>query len=43
VSKEKIYIQSSKLNGEPFNRWFITYDEIQQGGVLEFEMTDMVE
>ena len=42
VSNEKIYIQSSKLNGEPFNRWFITYDEIQQGGILEFEMTDKI-
>jgi len=21
-------------------RWYITYDEIQQGGVLEFKMTN---
>jgi predicted alpha-1,2-mannosidase len=40
VSDENIFIQSSKLNGEPFNRWFITYDEIQKGGILEFEMTN---
>ncbi|MCF6333387.1 MAG: GH92 family glycosyl hydrolase [Draconibacterium sp.] len=43
VSAENIYIQSSKLNGKPFNRLFISYEEIQQGGVLEFEMTDKVE
>lgn len=43
VSAENIYIQSSKLNGKLFNCLFINYDEIQKGGVLEFEMTDKVE
>ncbi|WP_220764613.1 GH92 family glycosyl hydrolase [Flavobacterium sp. UMI-01] len=37
-SKENIYIQSMKLNGKPFNRYWITHQEITQGGVLEMEM-----
>jgi len=42
VSKENIYIQSATFNGQPLNRWFITYNEIQEGGVVEFEMTDKI-
>jgi predicted alpha-1,2-mannosidase len=38
VSKENICIRSVKLNGEPLKRLYITYDEIQKGGNLEFEM-----
>ncbi len=38
VSKENIYIRSIKLNGQPIDRLFITYDEIQKGGDLEFDM-----
>ena len=38
VSPENIYIRSIKLNGLPIERLFITYDEIQKGGDLEFEM-----
>ena len=37
-SKENIYIQSMKLNGKPLNRYWITHQEITQGGVLEMEM-----
>ena len=40
VSKENIYIRSAKLNGQPLNGLFITYDEIQKGGKLEFEMVN---
>ena len=40
VSKENIYILSKKLNGIPLERSYITYNEIQQGGTLEFEMTN---
>lgn len=43
VSDENIYIRSAKLNGKPFGRSFIRYEEIQQGGILEFEMTDKIE
>jgi predicted alpha-1,2-mannosidase len=38
VSKEKIYIRSAKLNGEPLNRLYITYDDIENGGTLDFVM-----
>jgi len=40
VSAENIYIGSAKLNGQPFNRNYITWEEIQQGGTIEFEMTN---
>ncbi len=37
-SPENIYIQSVKLNGKPLNRYWITHEEIVNGGVLELEM-----
>ncbi|HSV89215.1 MAG TPA: GH92 family glycosyl hydrolase [Bacteroidales bacterium] len=37
-SPENIYIQSVSLNGEPYSRSFITYQEIMHGGKLEFFM-----
>lgn len=37
-SKENMYIQSAKLNGEKFNRTYIDHMEMLEGGVLEFEM-----
>lgn len=41
VSKENICIRTVKFNGEPLTRLYITYDEIQRGGNLEFEMTKL--
>ena len=38
VSKENIYIKDIQLNGKPLNRLYVTYDELQQGGKIEFEM-----
>ncbi len=38
VSKENKYIQSATLNGKPFNRTWITHEEIGNGGTLIFEM-----
>ncbi len=37
-SDENLYIQRAKLNGEPFNRTWISHEEIVNGGTLEFEM-----
>jgi hypothetical protein len=37
-SKEAIYIQSARLNGQPFNRSFIKHEELMAGGELEFTM-----
>ena len=37
-SKENFYIQSATLNSEAHNKSFITFDAIQNGGELYFEM-----
>ncbi len=42
VSTENIYIASVKLDGKTLPRWYVTWDEIQNGGVLEFEMTNKI-
>jgi predicted alpha-1,2-mannosidase len=38
VSKQNKYIQSAKLNGKTYNKPYITYQDITQGGTLEFQM-----
>jgi putative alpha-1,2-mannosidase len=40
VSSENIYSKSIRLNGNPLDRLYVTWDEIQAGGILEFEMTN---
>jgi putative alpha-1,2-mannosidase len=37
-SEKNIYLQSAKLNGNPYSRSYITYKDIMLGGTLEFEM-----
>lgn len=37
-SKENVYIQSAKLDGQPLKRSWISHQEIANGGILEFEM-----
>ena len=37
-SRENIYIQSVRLNGQPYSKAFITYSDIMKGGKLSFEM-----
>ncbi|MBD0776792.1 glycoside hydrolase family 92 protein [Maribacter sp. ANRC-HE7] len=37
-SKDNVYIQSATFNGKPFNRTWITHEEIIKGGVLQFKM-----
>ena len=32
------YVQSVKLNGQPYNKLYITHQDLLQGGTLEFEM-----
>jgi predicted alpha-1,2-mannosidase len=39
LSDSKKYIRSVKLNGVPLESFKITYEQIKNGGVLEFEMT----
>jgi predicted alpha-1,2-mannosidase len=38
VSKINCYIQSVQLNGKPYNQTFITQDDINKGGKLNFVM-----
>lgn len=38
VSTENIYIQSVKLNGQPYDKSYITHEQIMSGATLEFEM-----
>jgi predicted alpha-1,2-mannosidase len=35
---QEYYIESAKLNGEPFDKIYISHDDIMNGGELEFEM-----
>lgn len=39
VSDQKRYVQSVKLNGIPYNKLYITHDDILKGGTLEFVMS----
>lgn len=38
LSAENYYIQSAKLNGETYTKTYINYNDIKDGGVLEFIM-----
>jgi predicted alpha-1,2-mannosidase len=40
LSEQNCYVQSVKLNGKPLERSYITFDEVHNGGTLEFTMTD---
>jgi len=37
-SKNNVYIESTTLNGNPWNHSFINFEDIQKGGHLEFDM-----
>lgn len=37
-SPENVYIQSAKLNGEPYNKCYINFSDIAAGGKLELQM-----
>jgi len=39
-SEANLYIQSATLNGAPYDRFFITHDDIVNGGTLSFVMGD---
>lgn len=38
ASREHIYIQSVKLNGKPYDKSYITHEQIMNGDTFEFEM-----
>ena len=37
-SKENMYIQHAKLNGKPYTKSYIMYNDIMKGGTLELQM-----
>ena len=37
-SKENMYIQHAKLNGKPYTKSYIMYNDIMKGGTLEIQM-----
>ncbi len=39
VSQENCYIRSVTFNGAPYDKTYITHEQILSGGVLEFEMS----
>jgi hypothetical protein len=39
-SEKNIYIQSVTLNGKPYTKSYITYNDIKDGGTLEFTMSN---
>ena len=41
LSDQNKYVKAVYLNEEPLDRWFITYDEMMEGGALIFEMTNL--
>lgn len=38
ASDENIYIQSCKINGKPWQKFYFTHDDIMNGGTIEFVM-----
>jgi len=38
-SPQNIYIRSARLNGKPYDKYYIDYKDIMNGGRLELEMT----
>ncbi|MBL1279084.1 MAG: GH92 family glycosyl hydrolase [Fluviicola sp.] len=43
VSDENYFVKSVQLNGEPLKRYYITHQELMNGGVLSFEMTNSLQ
>lgn len=40
VSSKNRYVKSLKINGKVYDKAYITYDDIKDGAVLDFEMTN---
>lgn len=39
LSDSNIYVKSVKVNGEPWNKSYITHNQIMDGATVELEMT----
>jgi predicted alpha-1,2-mannosidase len=42
ADNQNIYIQSMKLNDKSYSKMYITYDDIRNGGLLEFDMGNKI-
>ncbi len=42
LSKENLYVEKIELNGQPYDKKYITYQDIMNGGSLVFNMTNKV-
>jgi predicted alpha-1,2-mannosidase len=40
LSQENKYVKAIRLNGQPLTGFIITYDQIKDGGLLEFDMSN---
>ena len=40
LSEQNCFVKTVKLNGKPLERSYITFEEVYNGGTLEFTMTD---
>lgn len=40
-SEEHLYIDGASLNGTPYNKTFLSFDDLQKGGVLQLDMSKM--
>ncbi len=40
VSKKNIYIQSVRVDGQPYDKTYLTHEQIMSGSTVEFEMGD---
>lgn len=40
ASRQNIYVQSVKVNGEPYRKSYFTHEQIMSGATVEFEMGD---
>jgi putative alpha-1,2-mannosidase len=38
LSKENKYVKAIRLNGQPLTGFVITFDQVKDGGLLEFDM-----
>ena len=38
LSEKNVYIQSARLNGREWNSFYLPYDEMKDGGSIEFVM-----
>ncbi len=38
MSDKNRYVRSLLLNGEPYDKMYLTHDDLMKGGVLEFRM-----